>query len=214
MPSPRSSPSTSAARSGRRRSPWAATGMTSAAPFPRTSPTRRPAAACAHRRAERARLGGRMGRCAPCPGVRRDHARAQGTPLVGADVAELRSHRGADADRPLGPPAVERAEAGASTLYDRRSLGPPARRGDRAARRGRCSGLRDRGPHWSGRSLGGPLLPLSPDRGPLQRPADPSHHRRGLARPRRSRLRRPDPGVAEDASQEERFRRLRHPVSR
>ena len=109
--------------------------------------------------------------------VRRDHARAQGTSLVGADLAQLGSHRGAHDHRPFGPPAVERAEAGASALHDRWSLGPPARRRNGATGRGRRSGVRDRGPHRRGRRAGGPLLSLSPHRGPLRRPADPSHHR-------------------------------------
>ena len=44
-------------------------------------------------------------------------------------------------------------------------------------------------------------------------PADAAHHRRGVARARRWRLRRATARVAEDAAQEERLRRLRDPVA-
>ena len=49
--------------------------------------------------------------------------------------------------------------------------------------------------------------------GRLRRPADAAHPRRRLARPRRP-VCRPAPRMAEDAAQEERRRRLRHPVAR
>ena len=48
----------------------------------------------------------------------------------------------------------------------------------------------------------------------VRRPADLAHRRRGVARARRSRLRRPAPRMAEDAAEEERLRHLRHPVAR
>ena len=79
----RSSPSTSADRSGRPRSPWAATGTISAARSPATTrSTRRPAAARAHRRCRRARLGRRMGRGAARPRGRHRHAGPEGASLV------------------------------------------------------------------------------------------------------------------------------------
>ena len=76
--------------------------------------------------------------------VRDDHARAQGAPMVRAQLARVCADLGADAHRPLGAAAVERAEAGAPALYRRGPLGPAARRGSRAARRSGRAGLRDR----------------------------------------------------------------------
>ena len=146
--------------------------------------------------------------------VRDDHARAQGAPMVRAQLARLCADLGADDHRPLGAVAVERAEAGAPALYRRGSLGPAARRGSRAARRSGRAGLRDRRAHRRGRGACGARLSLPPRRRPARRPADPAHHRRRMARPRRSRLRRAAPGMAEDAAEEECERHLRHPVAR
>ena len=121
---PRSSPSTSAARSAPRRSRWAATGMISAA---RCRTMRRAPVAlqplAAHRRCRRARLGGGMDR--RHPGARgrspitpevKEHLWSALTSLASAPVA--RAH----ADRPVGAAAIAGAEARAATLLRRRSL--------------------------------------------------------------------------------------------
>ena len=113
-PARRSSPSTSAGRSGRPRSPWAATGTSSAARWPDDAiDARRPAAARPHRRCRRARLGRRMDRrvlaresVTVTPEVK-EHLWSALTSLASAPVA------GAHADRPFGAAAVQRAEAGA-----------------------------------------------------------------------------------------------------
>ncbi len=212
----RSSPSTSAARSAPRRSPWAATGTTSAArssedvaepvalqPLARIDDAGERAWAAEWVAALLARESVTI-----TPG-------AQGTSVVGADLARLRARRGADAHRPLGAAAVERAEAGACSP----TPSPVPGAG--------CSTPR---PSGSARPTFRPSRP----RGSIGAGAAPAvlsylfhriedrfdgrptlaHHRRGLARARRSRLRRPAPRVAEDAAQEERVRHLRHPVAR
>ena len=103
---PRSSPSISAARSGPRRSPWAATGTISAA---RLIATRRADAAVVAAAARRASM---TPPSAPGPpngsaailareGVA-DHARGEGASLVGADLARLRAGR-ASARSPAFP---------------------------------------------------------------------------------------------------------------
>ena len=48
--------------------------------------------------------------------------------MVCPHLARLRASDGADAHRPLGAAAVQRAEAGPAALYRRRSVGPSARR--------------------------------------------------------------------------------------
>ena len=84
----RSSRSTSAARSARRHSPWAATGMISAARC-RTMPAEPVALQplAADRRCRGTRLGGGMDRQYPCARDDRHHAGGKGPPLVGADIA-------------------------------------------------------------------------------------------------------------------------------
>ena len=57
----------------------------------------------------------------------------------------------------------------------------------RAARRGRRSGLRDRGPDRHRRRARRARLSVPPHRRPARRPADAADHRRRLARARRSR---------------------------
>ncbi len=92
---PRFSPSTSAARSARPPSPWAATGTISAAVSPRASTTSvslQPLAR--HPRRAGARLGGGLDRRDPDPRGRPHHARGEGAPLVGADLAGVRAGRG------------------------------------------------------------------------------------------------------------------------
>ena len=67
------------------------------------------------------------------------HAGSEGSPVVGADVACLGADRRADADRPVGAVAVQRAEAGSAALLPGRPLWPVARCRGRAAWRGRRS---------------------------------------------------------------------------
>ena len=112
----------------------------------------------------------------------------------------------------FGPVAVERAEAGVAALYGRGTLGPIARRGVRAPRRGRGPGVRDRGADRGGRGARSPVLPVPSYRGPVRWAPHAAHRRRGLARTRRSRFRRSASRMAEDAAEEERLRHLRHPI--
>jgi type IV secretion system protein VirB4 len=127
----------------------------------------RAAAARSYRRRGRARLGVRLNRGPACARIRPDHARTQGTALVGPDLPQFGSLGRADDYRPLRPPAVERTQAGASALHDRWSMGPPARLRIGETGRQRRSGVRDRGSHRLGRGACGPCLSLSPHRGPL-----------------------------------------------
>ena len=145
--------------------------------------------------------------------VRHGHPGTEGASMVRADLACVRAGGGTDDHRPLRPVAVQRAEAGVAALYAERPLGAAARCRDRASRRGGCAGVRDRGADRRGRRARRALLPVPPHRGSVRRPAHAAHHRRGMARTRRQRLRRPVARMAEDAAEEERERHLRHPVA-
>ncbi|MEY9712766.1 type IV secretory pathway VirB4 component [Bradyrhizobium elkanii] len=109
--------------------------------------------------------------------------------------------------------AIDRAQAGPATLLCRRLLRPSARRGGRAARLRPGAGFRNRGLDWRWSGTCRSYLPLPSHRGTARRPADAPHHRRGLARPRRSGLRATAQGVVEDATEKERLRRLCHPIA-
>ena len=146
-PAPRSSPSISAARSAPRRSPWAATGTISAARWPTMSPSPSP---CSRSRASTmpASAPGRPNgsrRCSPArastitPG-------GQGASVVGADLARVRADR--RSGRITGLSVLLQSNALKQALQPYTVGGPWGRLLDaesRAARRGRCPGLRDRG---------------------------------------------------------------------
>ncbi len=95
--------------------------------------------------------------------------------------------------------AIDGTEAGAAPLLRRRSLRPAARRRGRASRISIGPSLRDRGTDRRRRGARRPHLPVPPHRRPARWPPDAAHHRRRMARPRRSRLRAAAPRMAEDA---------------
>jgi type IV secretion system protein VirB4 len=105
-------------------------------------------------------------------------------------------------------------EAGARTLHPRGTLWPLARRRRREFRDERRAGVRDRGTGRHARSTVGACLSVPPHRTAARRTADADHDRRGLAGARRSAVRPPAQGMAENAAQEECECHLRHPESR
>ena len=151
----RSSPSTSAARSARQRSPWAATGTISAARL--RSDDGEPA-----RRHDVDATWSRFSR-SPASMTRRERAWAADwivailtregvavTPEVKEHIwtaltsLASRARRGTHHHRPRRAAPVQRPEAGPAALLRRRSLRPAARRRERTSRRGVGPGLRDR----------------------------------------------------------------------
>ena len=140
---------------------------------------------------------------------------------------ELKEHLWSALTSLASAPVLERTITGLSVLLQSNALkqalqpytvsGPWGRLLDAesgASRRSRGAGLRDRGPDRRGRGARRTVLSVSPHRRSVRRPADHAHRRRGVARARRSRLRRPAPRVAEDAAEEERLGDLRYPVAR
>ncbi len=100
------------------------------------------AAAGRDRRSGRARLGRGVAGRSLAAGAGAGHARREGASLVGVGLACLGAGAGTHPDRTVGSAPVQRPEAGAAALHAGRSLGPPARRRRRTARRpptSRCS---------------------------------------------------------------------------
>ena len=89
----------------------------------------RPAATRPYRRRGRARLGVRLDRRPACPRIP-SRSRPSSRSVSGRRLTSFSSGSCGRADdhRPLRPPAVECAEAGASALHSCWSTGPPARR--------------------------------------------------------------------------------------
>ena len=183
------------------------------------SPTRRPSRwPCSHSRAWTIP--------ASAPGRRNGSRRFWGAKSV-TITPELKEHLWSALTSLASAPISERTITGLSVLLQSNALkqalqpytvaGPWGRLLDaesRAARRSGRAGLRDRRADRRGRGACRARLSLPPRRRPARRPADPAHHRRRMARPRRPRLRRAAPGMAEDAAEEECERHLRHPVAR
>ncbi len=100
------------------------------------------------------------------------HSRAEGTPVVGSDLARLSAGRRADNHRPLSAAAIECPQTSAAVLHGSRPVGTSARCGDGAARRSRRASLRDRRLDRCQRGTRRAVLLVPSPRGSLRGPPD------------------------------------------